>query len=441
MRATALILVVAASAPQLALTQSAWEGPRTFDASEILTAADRSGPHHSVGDRVPTEGFFYAFTLRTEFGDLETVGLTLLKKRIAETGALVALNEVSKTEVFIEAAGRSLVSLGKGAATVVTDPVGTARGLGGGIKRFGVNLGRRTQRVARNVTQDDDSEEEGTTGEAAANVATAALGVNRAARLWAQKLQVDPYSRNPVLQSALLEVAKIDAAGAIVTKVVIPIPPVVSITSTAGTLVWGQDPEALRKTNETGLKAIGVADEIADAFFRNDAFTLTEQTRFVAALEGVTANGLADYVATASEAGTPREGLFFVESVEMLQRQHSEGAVTSVLVDSRVIVALSGNRAIALLPLDYLSWTESVAQAAAEIVERAKNELGASNLEMLLTGRASGRARNELQELGWALTERAAAAGSPARRGLARSPRASLGMAAKTASRPFFVAL
>jgi len=416
MRATALILVVAASAPQLALTQSAWEGPRTFDASEILTAADRSGPHHSVGDRVPTEGFFYAFTLRTEFGDLETVGLTLLKKRIAETGALVALNEVSKTEVFIEAAGRSLVSLGQGVASVATDPVGTARGLGGGIKRFGVNLGRRTERLARNVTQDDDSEEEGTAGEAAANVATAALGVNRAARLWAQKLQVDPYSRNPVLQSALLEVAKIDAAGAIVTKVVIPIPPVVSITSTAGALVWGQDPEALRKANETGLKAIGVADEIADAFFRNDAFTLTEQTRFVAALEGVTANGLADYVATASVAGTPREGLFFVESVEMLQRQHGEGAVTSVLADSRAMVALSGNRAIVLLPLDYLSWTESVAQAAAEIVERAKNELGASDLEMLLTGRASGRARNELQELGWALSERAAAAGSPASR-------------------------
>ncbi len=66
-----MILVAAASAPQLAPTQSAWEGPRTFDAREVLTAADRSGPHHSVGDRVPTESFFYAFALRTEFGDLE----------------------------------------------------------------------------------------------------------------------------------------------------------------------------------------------------------------------------------------------------------------------------------------------------------------------------------------------------------------------------------
>lgn len=415
MRAAGVILVVAASFPQLALAQGAWEGPRTFDASEVLTAADRSGPHHSVADEVLTESFFYAFTLRTEFGDLKTVGLTLLKKRIAETEALVALNDVSKTDVFIEAGGRSLVSLGKGVANVASDPEGTARGLGSGIKRFGVNLGRRTQRLAEDVTGDEDSDEEGSAGETAANVGTAVLGVNQAARLWAQKLQVDPYSRNPMLQNALLEVAQIDAAGAIATKVVVPIPRVVSTTSTMGGLVWDQDPEALRKTNEAGLKALGVSDEIADAFFRNDAFTLTEQTRFVAALHGVKAIiGLADYVASASEADTPREGLFFVESAEMLKRQHGEGAVTSVLGDSRAMVALSGNRAIALLPLDYLSWTEPVAQAVAEIVERAKNELGASDLEMQLTGRASGRARSELQELGWALRERAATgSGSP----------------------------
>jgi hypothetical protein len=414
MRATGVILVIAASFSLLALAQGAWEGPRTFDASEVLTATDRSGPHYSVDDDVTTERFFYAFTLRTDFGDLETVGLTLLKKRIAETEALVALNDVSKTDVFIEAGGRSLVSLGEGVAAVATDPGGTAQGLGKGIKRFGVNLGRRTQRVAENITGDEDSEEEESTGETAANVATAVLGVNQAARLWAQKLQVDPYSRNPMLQSALLEVAKIDAAGAIATKVVVPIPRVVSTTSTVGGLVWGQDPEAVRKANETGLMALGVSEEVADAFLSNDAFTLTEQTRFVAALQGVKAIiGLADYVASASEAVTPREGLFFVESVEMLQRQHGAGAVTSVLGDSRAMVALSGNRAIALLPLDYLSWTEPVAQAVAEIVERAKNELGASDLEMQLTGQASRRARSELQELGWTLSEQATGSGSP----------------------------
>ena len=105
------------------------------------------------------------------------------------------------------------------------------------------------------------------------NVANSVLGVNKSARIWAQKLQVDPYSRNPILQKALVDIAKIDAAGGIATKVVVPIPAVVSTTSSVGGLVWGKDPEALRKTNEAGLKALGVSEEVAAKFFRNDQFT------------------------------------------------------------------------------------------------------------------------------------------------------------------------
>ncbi len=398
MRIAALVVFVA-SVPYLAPAQAPGEGPKTFEAKEILTAAERKGPHHTVDDEVPTKGFYYAFTLDTEFGDLEVVGHALLKKRITETEALVALKEVSKTDVFVEAAGRSLESLGKGVVNVAKDPEGTAKGFGAGVQRFGVNLGRKSKRLAEDVTEDDDREEEKSTGENAEGVANSVLGVNKSARIWAQKLQVDPYSRNPVLQQALLEIAKLDAAGGIATKVVVPIPTVVSTTSTVGSLVWSQDPETLRKANEAGLKALGVSDEIAKSFFRNDAFTLTEQTRFVAALQAVKVKGVADYVDAAREAKTPREALFFVESAEMLQRRGSEGEVTSVLTDSRAMVGLSGGRAIALLPLDYLAWTEPVSKDAAEIAARAKLELGASGLEMQLTGRASERARKELR--GW----------------------------------------
>ena len=69
------------------------------------------------------------------------------------------------------------------------------------------------------------------------------------------------------------------------------------------------------------------------------------------------------------------------------------------------MVGLSGGWAIALLPLDYLAWTEQVSKATAEIAARAKKELGASGLEMQLTGRASASARKELQKLGWVVKE------------------------------------
>jgi hypothetical protein len=85
--------------------------------------------------------------------------------------------------------------------------------------------------------------------------------------------------------------------------------------------------------------------------------------------------------------------------------------VTEVLTDSRAMVALSGGRATALLPLDYLAWTEPVAKAATEIAERARTQLGAKGLQMQLTGQASERARKELQTLGWALQEKVSAGG------------------------------
>ena len=88
MRIAALV-VAAASVPCLALAQARWEEPKTFEATEVLTAAERTGPHHTVDDEVPTKGFYYAFTLHNEFGDLEAVGHALLNKRITETEALV----------------------------------------------------------------------------------------------------------------------------------------------------------------------------------------------------------------------------------------------------------------------------------------------------------------------------------------------------------------
>jgi hypothetical protein len=132
---------------------------------------------------------------------------------------------------------------------------------------------------------------------------------------------------------------------------------------------------------------------------------LTEQARFIGALHAVKVPGLADYVDGARRAESPREALFFVWSAEMLERQHARDPVSRVLKDSRTLIASSGERAIALLPLDYVSWTGGAARARAEIAGRARVELGVKGLEMHLTGHASTRARKKLSVLGWMIRE------------------------------------
>ncbi len=363
-----------------------------FTAAALLTPAIAQGPHHRVADHVRTEGYFHQFSIASDFGPFEAIGRSELAVRIQEIASLAALDEVSKTEVFLAAAGQSVVKVGQSAAAVVTDPAGTVKGLGAGIKRFGVNLGRRTERAA---TADDSG---------GGSAAKSLLGVNAAMRRWGQKVGADPYTTNAVLQKALADIAKVDAAGSIATKVVVPIPGVVGMTSTVGGLVWGKDPEALRKSNEEGLRALKVSDAVAKSLFDNRWFTLTYQTRLVTALRPVNVGGVADYVRTAAEATSEREALFFVESAEMLQRWHAREPVLRVLTDSRAMVAVSaGGRARGLWPLDWIAWTGSTPAVLHQISSRARTELGATRLELDLTGRASDRAVGEFKKLGWTI--------------------------------------
>lgn len=378
------------------------EAPPRFTAAALLTPAVVQGPQYRVDDAVRTDGYFHEFSISSDFGPFEAIGRTELAVRIEEVGALAALQDVSKTEVFLSAAGQSVVKVGQSAAAVVTDPAGSVKGMGAGIKRVGVNLGRRTKSA---VSSDEDApggDEAANKDSAGAAAAKSVLGVNGAMRRWAHKVRVDPYTTNVVLQKALADIAKVDAAGSIATKVVVPIPQVVGLTSSIGDLVWSKDPQELAKMNEQGLRELAVPEPAAKRLLGNPWFTPTYQTRIVAALRAVKVAGVADYVTTAAQAGTAREALFFVESAEMLQQEHAREPVKRILSDSRAMVAVgAGGRARALLPLDWVSWTAATHAALREMSDRTRKELGATGLDLALTGRPSDLARRELKQLGW----------------------------------------
>ena len=232
------------------------------------------------------------------------------------------------------------------------------------------------------------------------------LGINSAARKWAQKVGADPYTSNPVLKKALVDIGRIDKAGGIAAKVVVPIPPIVSGTATAGKLVWAQDPEALLKANEQKLREMGVGADVVKQLYLSKGFTLTLHTALAGNLRAVNVPGCADYVATAAEADAEREGMFFAESAALLARFHKTTPVAAVLKDSRALVAKTKDgRAVALLPVDWVSWTEAYDKALTEVEKRAKAEMGATKLELRMTGTMSAVAKKEMAARGWTVTE------------------------------------
>ena len=416
MRAPVLAYLSTAAALTASALAAGYEGPRTFDSKDVLPASILQDPRFTVGPKAPTDGYFHDFSIRSAYGDFEAEGRGELVLRTREISALAELEKVSKSEVFLKAAGTSVVNVGKGVANVVTDPEGTAKGVGGGIKRFGVNLGRRAKRAGEGVVDgakgDDQASGEAATSssakaaEAGETAAYSVLGVSSAMRRWARKVGADPYTTNPALRKALEDIGRVDAAGGIAAKVVIPIPGVIGMTASVGDLVWGKDPEALRKLNEERLSALGVTKEKADAFFRNKPFTLTAQTAFIDALFAVKPKSAADYVETATEANGERAVLFFVESARMLQTFAQTTPVIAVLPDSRALVAATRDgRAVVLLPVDWIRWTQAYEKAAVEVASRAKAELGATRLELRTSGRMSQIARTNTTALGFKLEE------------------------------------
>jgi hypothetical protein len=416
---------VAALASAALAFAATYEGPRTFQASELLKPEQLAGPRFSVSPTVRTEGYLHVFDITTDFGPLEAEGRSLLLMRLHEVDALERLDDVSKSEVFVKAVGTSMYSVGKNVVSAVQDPKATAQGIGSGVKRFGTNLGRQAKRVGDQgvdaATTDEQEKkaaeerkakgipEPSTTDKAAAvgtGVAYSVFGVNSASRKWAQKVGADPYTTNPILKKALVDIGKIDAAGNLATKIVVPIPFVVTGTATVGDLVWSKDPEELRKINERQLKEMGVGGDTIKRLYLSKGFTLTMHTRLASNLREVNVPGCGDYAVTAAQVDTEREAAFFVESAEMLARFHKTTPVSVVLSDSRALVAKTKDgRAVVLLPVDWVRWTAAFEKSLVEIEQRAKEELGATAFEMRLTGTMSEVAKGEMKARGWTVVE------------------------------------
>ncbi len=404
--------LVAAVGVGVTIQASQPAGPQTSERDPVLTASTLlgstplTGADYTIDQAVRTPGAWHVFTITSPFATFEAEGRAQVEVRLQEIEALRRLEELSKAGVFARSAGESLVKVGTGVVNAVTDPVETAKGIGGGVKRFGVNLGRRTKRAVQRLTDDSPGGRDGDTGarvgDAAASAAKSLVGINGARRRWARRVGADPYTTNPVLKDALERIAVVDAAGGIAASVAVPIPPVVGTTATVGNLVWGTDPEELRKLNESRARDIGASGDDANAFFRNRAFTLTMQTRLVGALAAVGVPGTGDYLASAAEAADEREALFFVESAELLQRGHETAPVARVLTDSRALVASRvGDEAIVVLPFDWLRANETTRAEFTELARRAKAELGASTLRLVASGTVTDAATAVLVAAGW----------------------------------------
>lgn len=416
-----LIIVAFAVGTPSAAAEAEYEPAANLNARLVLSADLLKGEYHRVGEIVKSDGYLNYYVIQSDYGEFEATSTPMLRTRIGEINAIAALDDLSKTEVFLKAAADAGVGQLKTLQQFATKPVETVVGIPSGIgrmfKRYSRQAGEAVDATKEFVAGDDEDEtadgeeaaegEDESTTDKAVELTESFFGVSGAQRAWAQKLGTDPYSINEVLQAAIKEVAWAERLGRFGMGFAgVPEIPGADIIGEVNDIVWSKDPYELQDLNRARLAAIGADEGLIGKYLENPFMSPSQQTLLAAAIAEIEgADGRDGILQQALNAKTDAEANFLIKSVTMMAWYHlNKQPVTKVLTYAAVPVGVTQNGGSALLfAVDHVYWTETIAEAARRHAAQTGAQVGAREIWFL--GTASDRARKELAGLGLDVNE------------------------------------
>ena len=389
------------------------ESVPALEGTELVRPQLLKGPFHKVAEPVKVEGHLGRFVIESKFGSFSVLGANLFATRVKELQAIDELQKVQKDSAFTDALAKSAGGVVKFAGSVVTDPGRTVENVGKGV---GTVLGRVGQLAKSGVDYSGDKASDViTSGPKPKSEAAPAgepeppsftgdpLGYNKARREWAKKLEVDPYTSNPVLRTLLDDASAASFAGNFAVNLTLgavaaPLQYTYSFDEETRDSVWNKPVLDLEKENQEKLLALGAAPRTVRDLLRNKWFTPTLQTALVARLAVLgKMDGIESVVSTAAVTLGESRARFLFESVAMLVTHHQkEGRLVKIRMSNLVPTGVTADGAvIAALAIDYGVWSEDAAAFA------KRGELAATSRTLLVAGNLSPRAKQELERTGW----------------------------------------
>lgn len=406
--AAVAVLVLAAAVVGAA---DRFEPTPTLEAAGVAPAALVKGPKHELGPTAKGDGFLVSFEVKSEYGTWDAIDLEMLDVRVKEVYSLDKLSEVSKTEIFAQAFGKAAEQKARAVGRAVTDPVGTAKAIPGGLARFAKGVTRTAKGTADKVmaSQKNAAADGRSTTDKAQDAAMAgatAAGnalVAGKRREWAQKVGADPYTTNEPLSAKLDEVAWTAYAGGFALSVAVPTVPGLGMVETADKLIYDLPPGELQKRNDDKLKAAGVSDAARNALFVNRNFTPTLQTELadaIAALGGAAGKSL--LVSLAAEAETEGDARYIRRCVQMLVAGATDVGGWRAFTTSRNEIEAVASDLRVVLPwaVGYMTWNAETVPVMTAPVQAATAR------EVWISGVATDRAKQELKAKGFEVREK-----------------------------------
>jgi hypothetical protein len=392
------VVPAAPVAPAVAAAEILVETVGSMPVQTVLPGRLMSGPGWRVRETAPTDGYAGWYTLECEYGTFGCMGIEMLEERVRELYAIRELDRVSKTGVFLKAAGEAAAKPFEAAAHIVKDPVGSIKKAPAGIAGLFKRVGKGAQELGRTAQKQAQAREDRYQQTGSYSASPEEMAASRSRQQWAAKLGVDPYTTNPVLAGKLNEFAVLSFTGSTLTSfgisaVAMPL----TVTQKVDEYVLTMPPAKVKEINAGKLQRLGVSSASATALLDNGFFTPTLETRFVKGLAGLGGvAGLDRVVALASGAASEVQARFFCRTVEMLSSYHrAKGTLTSLTVHAPLPVATTRDGSVVVAAaVDYLPWTARTAKFAGTAPV-------APNRVLLSTGPLTVAADRAFKQSGW----------------------------------------
>ncbi len=381
--------------------------------AELAPPALLTGPRHKVAEPVRVEGHLGDFVIESKFGKFTVRGANLLAARVQELSAIEELQKVQQDSAFKDALAKSAKGVGTFAVNTVADPGKTVESVGKGAGAVLDRVGYLAKSGASYVgDKASDTVAPGAGAPAKAAPAGDAappsftgdpLGYNKERREWAKKLNIDPYSSNPVLRPLLDRAASASFAGNFAVGLTLgaaigPLQYAYSFDEDVRDSVWNKSPLDLEKENSSKLIALGAKERTVRDLTRNKWFTPSLQTALTARLASLgRIDGIEQVVATAAATNGETRARFLLESLALLATYHQkQGKLSRIRMSDLVPVGVaSDGRVIAAVAIDYATWDKD-AQAFSQ-----RKDTTARNRTLLVAGKVSPKARQALENAGW----------------------------------------
>ena len=365
MKSTAVTLLagiaLAGSALLRAQTPSApgaFESLPTLNAGAILQPQYLAGPNFTVQNPVPIYAGSNQYTIDSDYGVFTADGNAMLMRRVAEIQGIAALQAMSQTSEFAQAAAQAAEAPLNVVQDLVTNPLPTISSVPRGILGFLNQAGQAVKEVA----------EGNQPGGGPGNVVENLSGFAKTKRDLAIKLGVDPYCNNEVFQQELNKVAWPAFLGKFAVNLGMG-----AISGGAGAalsgLNWtGRLQDSLRDKSPAELRLMnlglltnnmGIASEAANAFLNNNAISPTTQTLTVAALAQLgNIPGQGEFILQAANSQDEHDAIAFQQSAQIMAKLGNTTPIARITrLNGLTVCQTSDGTVIVPIQWDYVAWT------------------------------------------------------------------------------------